>query len=158
MSNFWDGSGHIYVMSQPNRLDLWNQGALWLAVLWHPFSSIHYPTNFFCPPTFFSLLRATPDFSLAMRTLCNNRSNTPYLWPDFWSCESPAINYLTILMQTYNTGSLLYPFYAKRLTVLWSVRDGSVNPIVATDLQSRWVMKIHFFITSSVKWKQSFAS
>lgn len=36
MSNFWDGSGHIYdVLSQPNRPDLWNWIVLWLTVHWH---------------------------------------------------------------------------------------------------------------------------
>lgn len=63
MSNFWDGSGHIYVMSQPNRPDLWNQRVRWWAVLWHPFLSIHPPIAL---PTGSTLQLSSPSLVLLL--------------------------------------------------------------------------------------------
>lgn len=61
MSSFWDGSGHIYVMSQPNRPDLWDWRALWLTVRWHPPASVsirqHPPVY---PPTSVSCSYPSP--------------------------------------------------------------------------------------------------
>lgn len=59
-------------MSQPNRPGLWNQGALWWSVLWHPFLSIHHPTALPTSPLqlVFSLPQATPDVFPAPHIQC----------------------------------------------------------------------------------------
>lgn len=62
MSSFWDGSGHMYVMSQPNRPGLCDCRALWLTVAWLSHRHSTSATVYQHPPQSISIRRSLPSY------------------------------------------------------------------------------------------------
>lgn len=145
MSSFWDGSGHIYVMSQPNRPDLWDWRALWLTVGWHPPSSVsvhqHPPAPAtVCPPTsvscfYLSLSQVRPDllvdsdskFSLSS---CNVSPGPAYQW-----CHA---------LPWHPTKKDSVCPHCPLEMVIWrySKREVGLNSTVG--IAYRWIIEVHF--------------
>ena len=105
MSNFWDGSGHIYVMSQPNRPDLWNQEALRHAVFWHSFLSI---LHHIALPTCSALQLSS--LCLMLRLTASRFGSFSFAPASLLKWRGPTIYSLIIVMITYQTGILLYTY------------------------------------------------
>lgn len=107
MSNFWDGSRHIYVMSQPNRLDLWNQGARWHTVFWHSFLSILYHIAL---PTCSALQLSS--LCLMLLLTASRFGTYSFALASLLKWRGPIVYSLIIVMITYQTGILLYTYTA----------------------------------------------
>lgn len=86
-------------------------------------SPSHCTTNWFYPPTFFSLPRATPDFFPAWHIQFHKGNGHPFFpLTSRLKLQSRTICSLIVLMITYQTGSLLYPLHVEKVT--WTFQGG----------------------------------
>lgn len=149
MFSFWDGSGHIYVMSQPNRPDLWDWRALWLTVRWHPPASIsvhHHPpvSATVYPPTSVSCFypsppQVKPDLLVDRVSKLNLSSWNASPGPAFQWCHA-------LPWHPTKQGSVC-PHCPLEM-VIWSYSKRDVGQNSTEGIAYRWITKyiLHFFI------------